>query len=375
MSPTPLPPRCWAEIDLAALGRNLTRIRSTLPAGTRVMSVVKADAYGHGLQPTAARLAQAGADLFAVANLTEAAALRDAVPDRPILLLGPLFPEEDAFLPGLDVAVTLSSADEIARFDALGRAAGRPIAVHLKIDTGMGRLGIWHEDAAALYQTVRAARHVRLAGLFTHFASSDSDRAFTAEQRRRFRAFLDGCPGLDPAAIFIHADNSAGLETRVDDGVTNTIRVGLLQYGVAPGAHPPAAPTEPVLSLHARVGLVRRLPRGATVSYGQTRRLARDSIVAVLGAGYADGLARAASNRAAVLLRGQRCPVLGRITMDLTMVDATDVPGIQAGDEAVLIGRQGTATIAVSEFSGWANTIPWESLCAISKRVPRIYKD
>ena len=184
------PLRCWAEIDLAALERNLRLIRASLPPHMRYVAVVKADAYGHGLHHTAARLMHAGADLFAVANVTEAAALRELGPGWPILVLSPLLPEEDRALAENDLAATVSSAGEVARFDAVGRAAGRPVAVHLKIDTGMGRLGVWHEQAPALYQTIAAAPHLRLAGVFTHFASPDDDVAFTEEQRRRFLAAL-----------------------------------------------------------------------------------------------------------------------------------------------------------------------------------------
>ncbi|WP_415910713.1 alanine racemase [Oleiharenicola sp. Vm1] len=233
-----LPLRCWAEIDLAALERNLRLIRASLPPHIRYVAVVKADAYGHGLPQTAARLMHAGADLLAVAHLAEAAAIRELSPDFPVLLLGATLPDEDRFLAELDLAATVSSLDEVARFDAAGRAAGKPIAVHLKLDTGMGRLGVWADRAPELYAAIRAARHLRLAGVFTHFASADDDPAFTAEQRARFLDALARCPGLDPAQVLIHADNSAGLETTPGaGGPFNAVRVGLLQFGVLPHPH------------------------------------------------------------------------------------------------------------------------------------------
>jgi len=371
-----LPLRCWAEIDLAALERNLKLIRASLPPHMRYVAVVKADAYGHGLHQTVARLMHAGADLFAVANLSEAAAIREIGPGWPILLLSPLLPEEDRHLADYDLAATVSTDDEVERFDAVGRAAGRPVAVHLKIDTGMGRLGVWHERAPQLYSKIRDAAHVRLAGVFTHFASPDDDPAFTAEQRRRFLAALQRCEGLRLEGLFIHADNSAGLETLPGGSPFNAVRVGLLQFGVLPHPHSLLAEvhTEPVFSFHTRVGIVKDLPCGTTISYGRTHTLARDSRVAVLTAGYGDGLPRAASNRARVIVRGRRCPVLGRVTMDQTIVDVTDVPGVERGDEAVLVGRQQNAEISLAEFSHWADTIPWETLCSVTKRVPRIYK-
>lgn len=371
-----LPLRCWAEIDLAILERNLRLIRASLPPHMRYVAVVKADAYGHGLHQTAARLMHAGADLFAVANLAEAAALRELGPGWPILLLSPLLPEEDRHVLDHDVAVTISSAEEVDRLDAVARAAGRDLVVHLKIDTGMGRLGVWHEQAPALYSKIRAASHLRLAGVFTHFSSPDDDPAFTAEQRRRFLAALQACPGIDLGSLFIHADNSAGLETIEVAGPFNAVRVGLLQFGILPhaGSLLSQVKAEPVFSFRTRVGLVKQLPAGTGVSYGRTHTLRRDSTVAILTAGYGDGLPRSVSNRGQVLIRGRRCPILGRVTMDQTIVDVTDVPGVAAGDEVVLVGRQQTEHIGLAEFSRWADTIPWETLCSVTKRVPRLYR-
>jgi alanine racemase len=375
-SPSRLPLRCWAEIDLAALERNLRLIRASLPAHMRYVAVVKADAYGHGLQQAAARLMHAGADLFAVANVAEATALREIGPGWPILLLSPLLPEEDGYVAEYDLTATISSSNEVQRLNAVGQAAGRPISVHLKIDTGMGRVGVWHEQAEKLFAEIAAAPHVKLAGVFTHFSSPDDDPAFTAEQRRRFLAALQRCEGLQLNQLFIHADNSAGLETLEGAGPFNAVRIGLLQFGVLPrpGSLLTQVHTEPVFSFKTRVGLVKELPAGTTISYGRTYTLKRATRIAVLTAGYGDGIQRASSNRAQVIVRGTRCPVLGRVTMDQTIVDITDVPDVTCGDEAVLVGRQDKAEISLAEFSRWADTIPWETLCSVSKRVPRVYK-
>jgi alanine racemase len=373
-----LPRRCWVEIDLAALERNLKLIRATLPAQIKYVAVVKADAYGHGLPQVAARLMHAGADLFGVATIAEAMAVRELSADWPVLLLSPVLPDEDRYLPEYDLAATVSSLEEVRRFDAAGVAAGRPVAVHLKIDTGMGRLGAWHAAAPEVYTAIQAARGLRLAGIFTHFSSADEDPAFTTEQRRIFLATLAKLPNLNTANLLIHADNSAGLETTPGDSIFNAVRVGLLQFGVLPHPHSMLARVhaEPVFSFHTRVGLVKQLPAGTGISYGHTAKLKRDSRVAVLTAGYGDGIARASSNRAHVLIHGKRCPVLGRITMDQTIVDITDVPApVQAGDPVVLVGRQGSAQISVSEFSSWGDTIAWETLCSVTKRVPRHYRN
>ncbi len=378
MSSAQLPLRCWAEIDLAALERNLRLIRASLPPHIRYVAVVKADAYGHGLPQTAARLMHAGADLLAVANIAEAATIRELSPDFPVLLLSATLPDEDRYLAELDLAATVSSLDEVRRFDAAGRAAGKPIAVHLKIDTGMGRLGVWFDRAPELYRAIRESAHLRLAGVFTHFASADDDPTFTAEQRALFLRALATCADLDLAHVLIHADNSAGLETTPGaGGPFNAVRVGLLQFGVLP--HPNSllarVRTEPVFSFHTRVGLVKELPAGTSVSYGRTHRLTRATRIAVVTAGYGDGIPRAASNRGAVLIHGRRCPILGRVCMDQTIVDISAIPdAVHCGDPVVLVGRQGDEHLTLADFSAAADTIPWETLTSVTKRVARRYR-
>ncbi len=372
-----LPRRCWVEIDLAALERNLKLIRASLPPQIKYVAVVKADAYGHGLPQVAARLMHAGADLFAVASVAEAMALRELSSDWPVLLLSPVLPEEARYLADYELAATVSSVEELQRFDTVGRNAGKPIAVHLKIDTGMGRLGVWHTQAAELYAQIQAAMGVRLAGVFTHFSSADEDPVFTEEQRRIFLSTLASFAGFKPEGLFIHADNSAGLETTPGKSVFNAVRVGLLQFGILPHPHSLLArvQTEPVFSFHTRIGLVKHLPAGTGISYGRTHLLRRDSTVAILTAGYGDGMARAGSNRAQVLIHGQRCPVLGRVTMDQTIIDITDVTEkVNCGDNVVLVGKQGAGEITITEFSAWSDSISWETLCSVTKRVPRLYR-
>ncbi len=368
--------RCWAEIDLAALARNLKLIRSALPAHMRYVAVVKADAYGHGLHQVAAQLMHAGTDLFAVANVAEAAALRELGPGWPILVLSPVLPEEDALLVEHSLAPTISSIEEVERFARVAADAAIALPVHLKIDTGMGRLGVWHEEAAGPYSRIAGEKSLRLAGVFTHFASSDEDPEFTQVQRARFLAALDRCEGLRLDDILVHADNSSGIETLPGSSPFNAVRIGLLQFGIVPRPNSLLSQVSPeaVFSFHTRVGLVKKLPAGTDISYGRTYTLRRPTTIAVLCAGYGDGLPRAASNRAEVLVHGTRCPVLGRITMDQTIIDVTDVPGVVCGDPVVLVGRQDGAEISIAEFSRWADTIPWETLCSVTKRVPRLYK-
>lgn len=370
--------RCWAQVDLAALERNVGRIRSVLPAGVHYISVVKADAYGHGVGKMVMRLMHAGVDAFAVANVREAAQLREIAQGWPILILSPLLPYEDEALLDYDLIACLSSREELERFAALGQARGQPVRVHLKVDTGMGRVGVWHEEAAQLFEAIRRNRWVSLEGICTHFSSADSDAQFTRLQRERFNAVLEKL-NLSPqerAALFIHADNSAGIDSFVSNGPFNAVRVGLLQLGLRPCADSLLGRIfpEPVLSLHTRVSLVKELPAGTPISYSQTFVLKRPTQVAVLSLGYADGLGTAASNRGQVLIGGQRCPLIGRVTMDQAMADVSHLQNLpQAGDEAVLIGTQGQGMIDLQEYSQWSQKVAWESLCSLSKRVPRIY--
>lgn len=367
--------RCWVEIDLSALERNLQRIRAALPEWIRYVAVVKADAYGHGLGPTVTRLMQAGVDMFAVANVKEASAIREFGAGWPILVLSAVLPEEDEALVDCQLTPTVSSADEVERFNRLGRKSGRPIPVHLKVDTGMGRMGVWHEDLPPLLERMREANHLRLEGIYTHFASADLDPEFTELQRARFLQALSHLPA-PPGPLWVHADNSAGLESLRRDCPINAVRVGILQFGVCPYPRSllGAVEVDPVLSFHTRVGLVKELPAGQSVSYGRTCRLERRSRLAVITAGYGDGIPTHLSNRAQVMIRGRRCPILGRVTMDQTIVDVTELGRVEVGDVVTLIGRQGEAAIEVAEFSQWAHHIPWEIFVSITRRVQRVYR-
>jgi len=370
--------RCWVEIDLATLERNLFKIRAALPRGIQYVAVVKADAYGHGLAQTATRLMQSGVDMFAVANVQEAAVLREIGSGWPILILSPLLPDEDSYLFQNDLIPTVSTVAEIDRFKekALGRKTH--LNIHLKIDTGMGRLGIWHESIEPILEALANAASLKLSGVFTHFSSAPSDTEFTEIQRNRF---LNALKLIDShfnlSECMIHADNSASLKSFNESSPFNAVRVGLLQFGAAPYSDSLFAQveTEPVLSFHSRIALVKFLPEGSPISYGRLTTLSRPSTTAVLSAGYADGIPMSFTNCGQVLISGVRCPVLGRVTMDQLIVDVTDLeepPKID--DQATFIGKNGDETITIAEFSHWGNSIPWECFCSISNRVTRVYK-
>lgn len=375
---TRVPPhiRAWVEIDLGRLELNVANVRAALPNHLSYIAVVKADAYGHGLEPIVGRLMRAGADVFAVANLGEAAAIREVGRGWPILVLSALLPGEEGQAVALDVMPTISSLDEIERLERAADRARRVLQVHLKIDTGMGRLGVWHPQARQVYDRLRASRGLKLAGIFTHFACADSDPDFTARQRKLFLNVLGSLPGWDDAPRLIHADNSAGLHSFSREGPFNGARVGLLQFGVR--RHPrsllAAVDVEPVLSFHTRLSLIKTLPAQTGISYGLTFRLERETRVGVLAAGYGDGIPTALSNVGHVIVRGHKCPILGRVTMDQTVIDLSNVTEATPGDVATLIGTQEDINLTAAEFALQSNQIPWEAFCAITRRVHRFYR-
>ncbi len=368
--------RCWAEIDLRSLRDNVTCIRNYLGAGREYVAIVKADAYGLGLQAIVESLLTAGVNSFAVANITEAIHVRQLAPQQRIIILSPILPGEEGALVEYNLIPIISSVDELNRLQRLGKSTHQSIPFHLKIDTGMGRLGIHYEDKESLAQLFQPSPDAHLEGICTHFPCADSDVEFTRLQRQRFTSLLDSVQLPERADFLIHADNSAGLDTIDPGGTFNAVRIGLLQFGCAP--NPSAATAKlalrPVLSLHTRIGLVKNLPKDASVSYGRTFFTTGDTRIAVLTAGYCDGIPVAASNRAQVLVNGIRCPVIGRVTMDQTIIDVShlDPASLEVGAIATIVGRQGNGQIHLREFSDWADTIPWEICCSISKRVARI---
>jgi alanine racemase len=366
------------EVDLDALRQNLAWIKHRVGGGVRVITVVKADAYGHGLKSIAALLMQSGTDLFGVASLAEAAAVRSVGQGWPILLLGAALPDEVDGALRDEVMLTVSSAGELRHISERATKLRRVAAVHLKVDTGMGRLGASPDQAFELAVLARSLPGVRLAGLYTHYANVEEDPGVTQRQRAAFRRVreLVRAHGGDPD--WVHCANSGGVLLELPDGC-NAVRPGLLVYGVVPpggrlGSRAKADRFKPALSWKARVSLVKEVRPGMRLSYGGTFVARRRMKVATVTAGYGDGYLRAASNRGMLLIHGRRCPILGRVTMDQMLVDVTRVPEAVPGDEVVLIGRQGGDSIDASEVGAWMGTIPWEVFTCITYRVPRIYR-
>jgi alanine racemase len=364
-----------AEISLDAIAANV-RVACTLAApGARVMAVVKADAYGHGAVPAARVALQAGAAWLGVAMPEEAVPLRAAGIGAPILVLGLTAPEQAELVVAHDLHQCVSHPEQAKVLDRFARAQGRVCPLHLKVDTGMGRIGLLPHEVRAAAEEIQALPAVRLVGLMTHFAEAEAeDLAFAKEQLRRF---VEAEAALAAAGIRVavrHAANSAALlflpEARLD-----LVRPGIMLYGCHPRGRPQrSGPTlRPALRLCTAITQIAHRARGSSVSYGRTFVAPRDLQVATLPIGYADGWGRLLSNRGQVLIRGRRVPIVGRVCMDMTMVDVTDLPEVQVGDEAVLIGRQGTEEITADEVAEAQGTISYEVLCRIAPRVPRAY--
>jgi alanine racemase len=368
--------RALARIDLAAVERNCARLASTLGAPTRLCAVVKADGYGHGGEACAGAALAGGATRLAVATATEAAEIGPCFPEVPLLTMGALSQAE------LDVA--LASGSEVAlwheEFRALvtarARALGRgPARVHVKHDSGMGRLG--NTDPGAVLAIARACAEdpdLELAGVWTHFATADEpDSEFFGEQLRRFTELAEAARAEHPG-IVIHAANSAAV-LREPESHFDMVRCGIAVYGLDPFQRDPEPHgLAPVLTLASYVADVKRFAAGDSAGYGQTWVAAAETRVAVLPIGYGDGVRRALSNNAEVLIRGRRHPVVGTVSMDNLTVDLGAGSEVEAGDEAVLIGRQGGETILAEELANRIGTINYEVTCGISARVPRVRK-
>ena len=365
-----------AEIDLGALIRNLQTLHTAAP-GIDVLAVVKADAYGHGAVPVSRALEAVGVRFFGVALVEEGLALRQAGVTSDILVLGGAYDGGWETMLEQRMVPVVFRPEHLASLDAAARVRGTTAPAHLKVDTGMGRLGVLPADVPAFLEAARGYRRVALEGLCSHFANADlADAALTAQQIARFRTALGQmrAAGFEPR--WRHLSNSAGLlalpEAR--DGVEmNLARPGLAMYGLqpAPWLRPPRV-LEPVLSWKTAVVHLKSVATGTPISYGSTWHAPRPSRIATLPVGYADGWSRLLSNRGTVLVRGRRAPIVGRVCMDLCMVDVTDVAGVEAGDEVVLIGRQGSEVQDAHQLAALEGTIPYDVLCAIGARVPRI---
>jgi len=363
-----------AVIDRDALDYNYREV-VRCAEGQQVLAVVKAGAYGHGAVEIAKRLLRLGADMLGVALVEEGRELREAGIDAPILVMGATFSEQAEAMVSLKLTPAIYSLPVAQALSDAAYQRRTTINVHVKIDTGMGRIGTAPEDAPDLIASLKKLRNISVQGLMTHFADADlRDKQFALKQMDRFEALLKALEAAKIKVPVRHAANSAAV-LDFHRAFFTMVRPGLMLYGYNPleaGAR--CADLRPVLSLLTRIVFLKKVPAGVPISYGRTFTTKRASTIATLPIGYADGYGRGLSNKGEALVRGARVPVVGRVCMDMCMIDVTDVPAVREGDDVVLIGSQGSERITADDIAAKIGTIAYEVLCGISSRVPRIYQ-
>jgi alanine racemase len=367
----------WAEINLNAMADNyraLTSLLSPSSAGyPRILPVVKADAYGHGMIPVARALAAAGVTMFAVGLVEEGIALRQAGISQSILVLATVWPGLEPAAIKNDLILAIDTPESVRRLEMAARSLAVSAPVHIKVDTGMARLGVRWNAMDPLLASIGQANHVGLKGVFSHLSSADeTDPAYTNEQASRFEHSLSLVrkTGLDPGEI--HLANSAGLLYH-EKFRQWSVRSGIAIYGYSPDPRRSPVTLRPVLSFKTTVGPIRSLAAGEPIGYGRKFTAARPTRLAILPVGYADGFSRGFSGRGKVIIRDKWAEVLGNVSMDMIAVDLTDSPDVREGDEVTLLGSSPHCRMAANEWADALETIPYEVLCGIAARVPRVY--
>ncbi|MCB4756030.1 MAG: alanine racemase [Elusimicrobia bacterium] len=361
----------WVEISTEAFSSNVRAVKKFVGEKVEILAVLKADAYGHGADLLCSHALKNGATHLGVSSLEEGLLLRQLNPQVPILLLGSIYPLEN-FSVALenDFIPTVASQEAYAALKAQAASSRKNWSFHLEVDTGMGRMGLSLEAAKKFVERLGQEKEAHLAGLYSHLSCADSDEAFTREQLQAFAKLKEWMQAAGFKRLLFHLANSAGI-MRFKDSHHDMVRPGLALYGVSQVPLPGGIELKPVLSWHTKIVFLKKVPPGTPVSYGRTFVTERESVIATLPVGYADGVPRMLSNKGRVLVKGQRCPLVGRVTMDQIMADVTGLP-VNVGEEVVLIGSQGSGRLSAEEWAEWAQTIPYEIFCGISKRVPRV---
>ncbi|MFN0117668.1 MAG: alanine racemase [Elusimicrobiota bacterium] len=361
----------WVEISEEAFIFNLLQIKKYIGNSVQLMAVLKADAYGHGANVLAPIAIENGVDIIGVSSLEEGIALRSSGVKAPILVLAGVFPLENfsvAIEHGL--TPTVASLEAAQQLVVAAKSVQQPILFHLKIDTGMGRIGVSPQGAIPLLEWIRTQSAIQLAGVYTHFSSAGEDRDVSAGQLKKFNVIKIKVKELFAHKVLFHSANSAALFS-IPESLDDMVRPGIALFGESLISLPKAIQLKPVLSWFSKIIYLKRIVKGTSISYGQTWTAKKDSDIATIPVGYADGVSRKFSNRGFVLVQGVKCPIVGRVTMDHMMIDVTGVK-TDIGDVVTLIGRQGDEVISASDCSSWAETISYEIFCNISKRVPRV---
>ena len=368
--------RAWVEIDLTALAHNVSQLKKFLPPQTKLMAVVKADAYGHGAITVAETALKHGANYLAIATLSEGVQLRQAGLDAPILILGAInAPEDIKAVAAWQLEPTICNSQQAVIFSQTLKAIGVTLPVHLKLDTGMSRLGTNWQEATEFVELVQKLPNLSLKSIYSHFATADDpDSTVMNLQHQRFRNAIAKLKnrGITPPSLHI-ANSAATLSDRSCH--YDLVRIGLALYGLYPSPHLSSTiDLQPVLQVKAKITQVKTLPPGTGVSYGYRYVTNKDTKVAVVGIGYADGVPRNLSNRLKAIIRGQLVSQIGAITMDQMMLNVDCIPNLQPGEIVTLLGTDGDITITADDWANSLDTISWEILCGFKHRLPRIYK-
>lgn len=366
-------PRSWAEIDGAALAGNLAWLKARAPGG-QVLTVLKADAYGHGSQNVARIVERAGATMIGVGDSTEALELRAAGISAPILILGSIVPLEIPAVIQAGIVPVVHSRRRVDDLEAEAARQSRTVSVHLKVDTGMGRLGLRPSSTLEVARRIRGSPHLRLQGLMSHLAHGGADgHQANSEQMRLFASLIRELRAEDLLPPFVHVRNSAGIfDPDLADAGETMVRAGAALYGFSPSRDPLPVGLRPVLTLRTQLIYLKDVPKGQRVGYGGTALTERSTRLGIIPLGYHDGMKRSLSNRGEVLIHSRRARVLGMVSMDYTTLDLTDVPMARVGDTVTIIGRDGEAMMPVEEVALAASTIPYDVLCGLGRRIVRV---
>jgi alanine racemase len=366
----------YATIDLAALAHNLSQIQGRLNSDCGIMAVVKANAYGHGASNVAHALVRSGVARLAVASVEEAVALREDGITAAIVVLADVLDKHVQDLFDYRLTPVITEQRLLPTLAKAAAARNQAVSIHIKVDTGMGRLGFSPPELAALFNALSSWKSLEIEGVMTHLADSDGDdSSHTEQQLKRFDGLIEQILQRGIKVPIVHVANSAAI-IRYPQSHFSLVRPGIMLYGYHTlPQHVPCPPLKQVLSLHTTVMQLRTIKPGDTVSYNRTFVAKRPSTIAVLPIGYADGYNRRLSNTGRVLIHGRRAPIAGLVCMDMTMVDVTDIPSVQVGDQVTLIGHDGEDAIWADDLAKWTGTIPYEILCAIGPRTPRLYQN
>jgi len=364
----------WAEINLGALSHNLGVVRKTIAREQRIVAVVKADAYGHGLIPVSQLLSKDGVHMLGITQIEEGCELRKAGISTPILLMTGFAEEEIEALFQYKLTPVLHQRQFLPQLQRFAQKKQKVMGIHIKVDSGMGRLGFSASEVTELVEEISGLDGVKLEGIMTHFSEAEAkDQSFMFEQTQLFQKLLGPIEKLYPRLPIFHAANSAAIIT-YPLAHFHMVRPGIMLYGYLP------APLEreahdllPVMSIKSKILQLKKVPPNTSISYGRTWKARKESVIATLPIGYADGYPRLLSNQGSVLMGGKRFPIVGRICMDLLMVDVSEMRSPQVGDEVILLGEDGGGRIDADDIAKWAGTISYEVLCGVSHRIPRIY--